>query len=312
METYGMGKECTNKTGELGLITDVQHFSIHDGPGIRTTVFLKGCPLRCFWCHNPETWTGKPVIQFLEEKCTGCGGCSSVSPGVMKVNPDGSHAFQFELCTLPEACAQACNYDALEIRGKWWTQEVLFNRLMKDISYYKNSGGGITLSGGEPLLQRVFCLEVLRRCKGAGLHTAIETSAYCKWDELNSLLPWLDLVIMDIKHMDEEMHIRGTGVSNRLIFENAQKINETGTALLIRTPVVPGFNDTVEAIGDIAEYIRTFGNLVNYELMPFHNMAKGKYKGLGLEYKAEAYVKPEEDTMKALEQCIKEKLFHIF
>lgn len=292
----------------MGLITDIQNFSIHDGPGIRTSVFLKGCPMRCFWCHNPETWSIIPEVQYFEEKCTGCGNCSKICPGVMKTDKEGKREFVHALCTLPENCSEECNYDALELRGKWWSPVDLFNVLIKDIAYFRNSGGGITLTGGEPLLQHEFCLEVLKLCKSAGIHTAIETAAYCKWEDLKSLLPWLDLVIMDIKHMDDDIHKKCTGVSNKIILENALKLNETGIPLLIRTPVVPGINDNPEDIGNIAEFIKDFKNLTGYELMPFHNMATGKYKGLGIKYKASEYKRPEVETMAGLNQRIKEIL----
>ena len=257
-----------------GLVTDVQRFSLHDGPGIRTTVFFKGCPLRCFWCHNPETWSVKPQILYHGERCTCCGACSEVCPGVMHLMQGGEREFRHEYCNKTEECIAACNYGGLELTGKWWNPEKLFFELTKDITYYKKSGGGITLSGGEPLLQWKFCSVLLKMCKDAGLHTAIETSGYWEWNHFSSLLPFLDMVIMDIKLMDDGLHKKATGMSNQLILENALRLEETGIPILIRTPVVPGVNDNEEAITLIAEFIKPFRHLMYYELMQFHSMAK--------------------------------------
>lgn len=316
----------------FGLITNVQRFSIHDGPGIRTTVFFKGCPLRCFWCHNPETWRMQPEIQLFTERCIGCGECIKRCPqGAHKLademangnvheqaneNEDGQidkrgdrqvdgrrdrqRLFNRELCLACGKCAESCYAGALVMTGKWWTPEELLEELMKDHKYYEESGGGITLSGGEPLLQQKFCLRILQLCKDNGLSTAIETAGFCRWEDLEGLLPWLDLIIMDIKHLDDEQHKAVTGVSNRRILENAQRLSAAGMPLLIRTPVIPGVNDTPEAIGAVAGFIRSFPNLLYYELMPFHRMGEGKFRSLGLTCSASSLTPPSADTMQAL------------
>ena len=307
MEQFEASTDNDEKTGISGLITDIQRFSLHDGPGIRTTVFLKGCPLRCFWCHNPETWVGKPEVQFFQDRCIGCGSCLKACPLGLHVQDDGRREFRRGQCIACGKCIDVCCTGALAMAGKWWTPHDLLKELIKDRSFYEHSGGGITLSGGEPLMQSGFCLQVLQLCKEAGLHTAIETSAFCRWEDLGGLLPWLDMVIMDIKHLDDEKHKEATGVSNEVILRNTRKLAEAGIPLLIRTPVIPSFNDTPEAIGAIAEFIRPFRNLYYYELMPFHGMAKGKYQSLGLKNKAESLHRPEQETLLALAQCAREK-----
>jgi len=176
-----------------------------------------------------------------------------------------------------------CSYGALEIIGTCVTCEELLNQIIKDKHYYENSGGGVTLSGGEPLYQHLFCLDFLRLCKSEGIHCAIETSAFAKWDVIQSLLPYLDLVILDIKLMSEHKHIEYTGVSNKLILENAKRLSKTGTKLLIRTPVIPGVNSDIGSIREIYAFIKDFPNLTGYELMPYHKLADSKYESLGAE-----------------------------
>jgi pyruvate formate lyase activating enzyme len=191
--------------------------------------------------------------------------------------------------------------------GKWWTVEELVEELLRDQPFYEQSQGGITLSGGEPLLQQTFSLAVLQRCKEEGLDTAIETAAICPWPDLEALLPWLDLVMMDIKVMDDEQHRAVTGASNRRILENAKRLAGCNIPLLIRTPVIPTVNDVPEAIAAIAGFICDFPNLVYYELMPFHRLAEGKYRSLGLSYQAGDLEPPSKETMQALAECARDE-----
>lgn len=283
-----------------GLITNVQRFSIHDGPGIRTTVFFKGCPLRCFWCHNPETWRKQPEVQVFPDRCIGCGACFERCPRGAHVQVDGQRLFHRELCQACGRCVDTCYAEALVMAGRWWTPEELLEELLRDQPFYEQSGGGITLSGGEPLMQQAFSLRVLQLCRQAGLHTAIETAAFCRWEEMAELLPWLDLVMMDIKLADDEQHRAATGVSNRRVLENARRLAETDMPLIVRTPVVPTVNDTAEAIEAIAAVVRDFPNLLYYELMPFHRLAEGKYRSLDIPYQARDFDPPTREAMEAL------------
>ena len=266
-----------------GLISDIQRFSLHDGPGIRTTVFLKGCPLRCFWCHNPETWSAKPKLRYCKDACCGCGNCLEACPKEAHIVTGGCHTLRRELCTACGDCVDFCSYGALEIIGTYMTCDALFREITKDKHYYASSGGGVTLSGGEPLSQHLFCLEFFRLCKSEGIHCAIETSGFAPWNVIESLLPYLNLVILDIKLMDEPKHLRHTGVSNKLILENAKRLSQTGTKLIVRTPVVPGVNNDAESIKGVYLFIRDFPNLIKYELMPYHKLAESKYESLGAE-----------------------------
>ena len=288
-----------------GLITNVQRFSIHDGPGIRTTVFFKGCPLRCFWCHNPETWRLRPEVQVFPDRCIGCGVCFERCPQGVHVMVDGNGSgtkrqFLRDRCKGCGTCVETCYAEALVMAGKWWTPEELLEELLRDKPFYDQSGGGITLSGGEPLLQQPFSLRTLQLCREAGLHTAIETAAYCRWEDLAELVPWLDLIMMDIKLLDDEDHKAATGVSNRRILRNARRLAETGIPLVVRTPVIPTVNDTPEAVCAIAQFASELDNLLYFELMPFHRLAEGKYRSLDIDYRARELEPPAGELMQAL------------
>jgi len=300
MGEYMQTSKETERKEITGMISDIQRFSLHDGPGIRTTVFLKGCPLRCFWCHNPETLSRNKELQYFSKKCTNCGACIKVCPVNAHVHEENSHIFLRDRCTACGLCVDVCCFGALDQVGKEMTVINLFDELKKDKAYFNYSGGGITFSGGEPLMQNQFILGVLKLCHIEGIHTAIETSGYSHWENLEALIPWLDLIIMDIKHMNEVQHKKFTGVSNKKILENAAQLSQSGVKLLIRTPIIPGVNASIEDIGAIAEFISTFPNLLYYELMPFHQMAQDKYQSVGIENRAMNIHPPSPELLSAL------------
>ena len=242
-------------------------------------------------------------IQVFATRCIGCKACFEQCLQGAHVAQNGSHQFRRELCQACGRCVETCYAESLVMAGKWWTVEELIEELLRDQPFYEQSGGGITLSGGEPLLQQAFSLRVLQECKRVGLNTAIETAAICPWADLEELLPWLDLVMMDIKVMDDEQHRAVTGASNRRILENARRLAQKDMPLLIRTPVIPTVNDSPAAIAAIAEFIRDFPNLLYYELMPFHRLAEGKYRSLGLSYQASDLEPPSKDAVQALAEC---------
>jgi pyruvate formate lyase activating enzyme len=283
-----------------GIVTNIQRFSIHDGPGIRTTVFLKGCNLRCFWCHNPETLSPRPELQIFPDRCISCGECFQRCPNGCHVMVDGAREFKRELCQGCGICAETCYAECLVLVGWVKTVDEVVEEVLRDRPFYETSKGGVTLSGGEPLLQRDFSYAILERCKAEGLHTAIETAANYPWERVASILPVTDLVMMDIKLMDAQKHRECTGVSNERILDNALRLGQQSQPLIVRTPIIPGVNDNPEEVTAIARFVAQLPNLLYYELLPFHPMARGKYNSLDLDYRAAELATPPKETMEAL------------
>lgn len=283
-----------------GIITNIQRFSIHDGPGIRTTVFFKGCNLRCFWCHNPETLRPQPELQVYTERCIGCGECIRRCPHGAQTLVDGQRQYRRESCRACGRCAETCYAGALVMSGEYKEADEVVAEVLRDRPFYKQSGGGVTLSGGEPLLQRDFAYAVLERCRAENVHTAIETAANMPWEHLASILPVTDLVMMDIKLMDPARHRECTGVTNERILANALRLGEQPQPLIVRTPVVPSVNDTPEEIEAIASFVAKLPNLLYYELLPFHPMAGDKYDSLDRSYRARGLTSPSSEQMDAL------------
>lgn len=290
-----------------GTIFNIQRFSIHDGPGIRTTVFLKGCPLRCFWCHNPEG-LHKPVeIQFYGSRCIGCGECVRACVHGAQVLDENGRIYHRERCVVCGECVETCFAEGLQLVGREVSVEQVVTEVLLDRAFYANSDGGVTLSGGEPLLQPEFSLALLAACQTAGVHTALETTTYCAWETLERTLSLTDLYLVDIKHMDPGKHQAVTGVPNRRILANIRRLAATGKPIIFRVPVVPDVNDTPEEIAEIARFVcelsasRAEGfNGLSLELLPFHRLAGEKYTSLGIEYRA-AHLEPlSKDRLPAL------------
>lgn len=285
---------------QQGIITNIQRFSIHDGPGIRTTVFLKGCNLRCFWCHNPETLSTKAELQIFPDRCISCGECFQRCPRGAHVIADGQRIFRREVCVGCGTCVETCYAQCLVLVGECKTVDEVVEEVLRDLPFYETSNGGVTLSGGEPLCQPEFSYAILERCREEGLHTAIETAANVPWERIADVLPVIDLVMMDIKLMDSDRHRACTGVPNRRILENARCLGQEAEALIVRTPIVPGVNDNPEDVAAIAEFVAGLPNLLYYELLPFHPMASGKYDSLDMEYRARDLQTPPKEQMDAL------------
>ena len=239
-----------------------------DGPGIRTTVFFKGCNLRCKWCHNPESQSAKPQLLFYKDKCTGCGKCKEVCPN------------KLEKCDLCGKCTIFCPHDAREICGKEYAAEEILHEILKDKDYY-GSDGGATFSGGECLLQVDFLTEILKKCKENGIHTAVDTAGHVPWEYFEKILPYSDLFLYDVKCFTEELHKNGTGVSNCLILENLVKLSETGKRVIVRIPLVPSFNDNEREFELIASFLRSL-NIEKVEVLPYHKMGEYKWAAAGL------------------------------
>lgn len=295
-------------TEPTGILFNIQRFSLHDGPGIRTTLFLKGCPLRCFWCHNPEGLHPKPEVQFFSSRCIGCGECVRVCPeDAQSLGAEGERTYTRERCLVCGACVESCFAEGLRMTGREVSVSEALHEALADRAFFETSGGGVTLSGGEPLLQPAFSLALLRACHEAGLHTAVETTAYCAWEHLEALLPYTDLFLVDLKHRDPEKHRAATGVSNERILDNARRLALTCKPILFRVPVVPGVNDTPDDIGAIAAFVKSLTGLcgggeanLSLELLAFHHLAEDKYRSLGMQYRAGELTPPTPEALAAL------------
>ena len=254
------------------LIFDIQRGSYVDGPGVRTTVFFKGCNLKCKWCHNPESQSKNKQILFYKERCTGCGKCKSVCP------------YALEKCDFCGKCALFCPNEAREICGKEYTIEEVFAEIIKDKDFYLSSGGGVTFSGGECMLQIEFLEEILKKCKENGIHTAVDTAGSVPWECFERILPYTDLYLYDVKCISEELHKDGTGVSNRLILENLKNLILHQAKIIVRVPVVPEFNCNDIEMGKIKAFLQQYC-ITNFEFLPYHEMGEHKWDAIGLSAK---------------------------
>lgn len=274
---------------KTGTVFNIQQFSVHDGPGIRTIVFLKGCPLRCQWCSNPESQQCHPELALNIHKCIGisqCGHCLEACPyQAISANEEDQPVINRTVCKTCFRCVEACPTTACSVFGKLKTADEVLKVVDQDGAFYARSGGGITLSGGEPLLQADFALEILKEAKRRRINTAIETSGYAPWADLARCCPYLDTLIYDIKCISEEKHKKHTGQSNKVILANYKKLAQEFAHLpiLVRTPVIPSFNDTPEDIQAILDFIKKRRNL-QYELLSYHRLGQPKYTYLGHEY----------------------------
>lgn len=279
----------TIKKGDFmpsAIIFDIQRNSFVDGPGIRTTVFFKGCNLRCKWCHNPESQSFEKQMMFYKDKCTGCGKCREVCPN------------HLEKCDFCGKCELYCPTDARKICGREYTIEEVFAEIIKDKSFYDNSGGGVTFSGGECMLQPDFLYEILKKCKNAGIHTAVDTAGNVPWESFEKILPFTDLFLYDIKALSPELHKIGTGVSNELILENLKKLSGRAD-IIIRIPVIGGYNDNETELKQIAEYLKEI-KIVKAEPLPYHAMGKHKY--IALQRDCENYYVPKNNLIKSFKK----------
>lgn len=294
---------------QRGLIHRIERFSLHDGPGIRTLVVTKGCPLHCLWCSSPYTQKPVPEILHIRNRCRGCGSCiascrlkaisgSCGDPPVIKTDRS--------ICIGCGECVSACPNGARELSGILYTPEELFCEVEKDAAFYRRSGGGVTVGGGEPTAQVGFVGKFLSLCVSHFVHTALETSALTPWESLASLLSHLDLIYIDLKHMDEVKHREWTGVSNRRILENIRRAARE-KSMILRIPVIPGFNDSAENISESAKFAKELGaNLLRIELLPYHQFGIHKYAELDRDYAIESIRPPSDEQMARLRDIARE------
>lgn len=286
-----------------GMVFDIQRFSVHDGPGIRTTIFLKGCPLRCPWCQNPESQNVEPELFFTEALCILCSKCVESCPNKLHAILEGKRIIQRNSCAKCGKCVEACCTGALELKGRLMTVWEVIAEVLKDKDYYERSGGGVTLSGGEPLLQPTFCIEVLKECKALELHTAIETCGYASPQVVERVIDLVDLIMYDLKHIDSKIHRKAVGVGNELVIQNLKRAVERGISVLVRMPLIPGFNDTHDNLVQMADFLKVLGT-DEVEILPYHTYALAKYKALGVEYPLRDISIPSEDELRRVEKVM--------
>jgi pyruvate formate lyase activating enzyme len=288
-----------------GLIYDIQRFAIHDGPGIRTLVYMKGCPLKCLWCSTPQTQKFSPEILYIETNCKKCQSCVDECPKKAIIFSDKEKInIDIKLCNTCGQCIDVCPNQALKLIGTEITVEKLYQDVMKDNPFYRRSKGGVTIGGGEPTMQHEFVRELLKKCKESYVHTAMETCGYVKWEDLEKVLDYIDLLYFDIKHMDPRIHKELTGVTNELILENAIKASKIGP-IIIRIPLIPGHNDSEENLINTAKFATELGeNLLRIELLPYHKFGTRTYDQLGRNYELKGLESPSKEYMIKLKKLI--------
>ena len=293
-----------------GMILNLQRFSVHDGPGIRTLVFFKGCPLKCLWCSNPESQKKQPELRFDFTNCAGCGKCIDACPnGAVQRTENNLIVTDRDRCSACGLCVDVCLHEAREIAGKYYTIEQLLEEIEKDREFYSNSGGGVTLSGGEPVFQNEFAKTLLKNCQDRWLHTAIETCGYAKWEQLSAILTYADFLLYDLKHMDPVIHKKITGVSNSLILKNIENIILNGLVpeVVIRIPVIPSMNDSEENITATAEFVSRLaenGRIKGLELLPYHRLGMSKYEQFGRSYPLKKTLNLDDERLKNLQEIV--------
>jgi glycyl-radical enzyme activating protein len=289
-----------------GIVFDIQRFALHDGPGIRTTVFLKGCPLNCLWCHNPESINPKPQLSYNDEKCAQCGKCVKVCAVKAHSINNTQHQIDYEKCTACGKCVENCLHDALKMVGKTMTVDEVMEEVIKDKEYYAQSNGGLTISGGEPMRQFDFTLELLKSAKAASIHTCLDTCGFAPVDQFQKIIPLVDLFLYDYKETDLDSHKKLTGVSNELILSNFDFLLSENAKVILRCPLVPGVNDSDDHLKGIAKISAKYPQIEAIEIMPYHDMGRDKANRIGKKLKNNVLIATIDETKKIWIQKLKE------
>jgi pyruvate formate lyase activating enzyme len=284
-----------------GLVLRIERSSIHDGQGLRTVIFLKGCPLRCIWCSTPESQNYRPELGYARNRCRGCGTCVQICPvGALEpTEEDGRIRVDRSKCRGCFACAAECPTGALKNYGTPMSVKDVVAEISRDEVFFFHSGGGVTISGGEPLSQPNFTAAVLKECKRLGIHTAIETCLFAPWNSVELVLPWLDVLYTDIKVMDSGLHRQWTGTDNTLILENLKRIDRSAypVEIIVRIPLIPGVTDTDKNLSDTVEFLCSIKKLKDIELLPYHRLGTDTYMHLGREYLLKDLVPPSQEKV---------------
>ena len=281
----------------------IQGYSLHDGPGIRTTIFMKGCPLRCFWCQNPESWELGPELMTHDQKCISCGKCAEAcSAGAISFSEKEERIIDRRKCNLCFDCVSACPSGALTRVGKWMTVDEIMTEIQKDELLHSRSGGGVTISGGEPLFQHAFLRRLLKACKEKGYHTALDTCGYARWEALEAVLDYVDLFLYDIKHLNPGLHKKATGKSNQRILRNLRKISQSAK-IWLRVPLIPGFNDSDDNLRKVAELGREIG-AERVSILPFNTYGEGKWRRIGRKYGKTKTAPPSKEKIEEIRSYI--------
>ncbi|MCX5834924.1 MAG: glycyl-radical enzyme activating protein [Deltaproteobacteria bacterium] len=292
-----------SKNTKKGLVFNVQRFSIHDGPGIRTTVFMKGCPMKCLWCSNPESQDFFQNLIVRNLNCKGCGACVSVCPqGAIKMSDRKGRQIDWGKCNQCLICADVCIYNSLNVCGMYVDIKDVLDEVMRDMDFYKNSGGGVTISGGEALLQAEFVAAVIAACKKMEIHTVLDTTGYAPWAKMKAVLKFVDLVLFDLKHLDCVQHRKATSVGNELILENMNRTAKE-RRIWLRMPVISGFNDSEQDIQKIAILGKSL-NVIKISLLPYHEGGKTKCEQMGKVYPLRRVKVPTDEHMQRLKELI--------
>lgn len=294
-----------------GIIFNIQRYSVNDGPGIRTTVFLKGCPLHCKWCHNPESISLEKELILREDRCIRCGECFLTCNYFAVNSVDGKYITDRGICAHCGRCVEVCFAEARAVVGKEMSIDEVIEEVEKDIIFYNQSGGGVTYSGGEPFLQHEFLIELLKASKQINLHTAVDTSGYVRFEILQQANRFIDLYLYDIKTLDDTIHKSFTDVSNKLITDNLKRLVELEKQIIVRVPIIPTINDRLEEIRQIGHFIKSLGGIDEIHILPYHKTGVEKYHRLGQQYSMEYAIQPTPNKLNILADELKKYVRHV-